>query len=40
MSIKNGTQYDTRACVSLHCVSVLYCEDDVLLLTLSKKCNT
>ena len=35
MSIKNGSQYDTRPCVSLHCVSELYCEDDVLLLVLS-----
>ena len=31
--VKAGSQYDARPCVSLRCVSVLYCEDDVLLLT-------
>ena len=31
--VKPGSQYDARLCVSLRCVSALYCEDDALLLT-------
>ena len=31
--INAGSQYDARPCVSLRCISVLYCEDDALLLT-------
>ena len=33
MNLKAGSQYDARPCVSLWCVSALYCEDDMLLLT-------